>query len=73
MKKEEMRSYAAQLVECGKGLAYAEAMPEGEGKTAAEELLNSAIDDVVKQLELICEDVSFDRKGITNDENSGSN
>lgn len=59
MKKKEMRLYAAQLVESGKGLALAELMEEGESKKAAIDLFNKSIDDTLKQLELLCSDCTF--------------
>lgn len=59
MKKAEIKIYVEQLVEAGKGLAYASMMEEGRAKEAAEELLFKTIDDTCKQLELYCEDVDF--------------
>lgn len=59
MTKKEMRLYAAQLVESGKGLALSELLPEGETKKASLYVINKSIDDVLKQLELMCEDCTF--------------
>lgn len=59
MTKSEMKLYAAQLVESGKGLALAELMPEGEAKRSAIEAFNKSIDDTLKQLELTCSDCTF--------------
>lgn len=59
--KKEMKLYCAQLVECGRGLTLAEAMPEGsEPRKAAERVLNNCIDEIVKQLELTCSDTDFE-------------
>lgn len=59
MKKKEMKLYAATLVECGRGLALADMMPEGKARDEAERIINLEIDSILTQLELLCEDVSF--------------
>lgn len=59
MKKKELKLYAAQLVESGKALALASLMPDKEIKEAAERLANESIDNVLKQLELFCEDCDY--------------
>lgn len=59
MKKKEMQLYAAQLVEAGKGLALAEHLEDKELKQKALFILSETIDNVVKQLELMCEDCDY--------------
>ena len=59
MKKKEMQLYAAQLVEAGKGLALAENLEDTELKEKALFILSETIDNVVKQLELMCEDCDY--------------
>ena len=59
MKKADVKLIAAQLVECGKGLALAEFLKEGEAKEKAEAVLNEQIDNICRQLETYCEDVDF--------------
>lgn len=59
MKKKEMQLYAAQLVEAGKGLALAENLEDKELKEKTLFILSETIDNVVKQLELMCEDCDY--------------
>lgn len=59
MKKKEMQLYAAQLVEAGKGLALAENLEDKELKEKSLFILSETIDNVVKQLELMCEDCDY--------------
>lgn len=59
MKKKEMQLYAAQLVEAGKGLALAENLEDKELKEKALFILSETVDNVVKQLELMCEDCDY--------------
>lgn len=61
MKKKEMRLLVERLIESGKGLALAELMEEGEPKTAAIGLFNLNKDEILKQLELLCEDCDYKR------------
>lgn len=59
MKKKEMQLYAAQLVEAGKGLALAEHLEDKELKEKTLFILSETVDNVVKQLELMCEDCDY--------------
>lgn len=54
-----MQLYAAQLVEAGKGLALAENLEDKELKEKSLFILSETIDNVVKQLELMCEDCDY--------------
>ena len=59
MKKKEIKLIVASLVECGRGLAFADHLPEGAAKKEGTRLLNEQIEGFSKQLELLAEDASF--------------
>lgn len=59
MTKKEIKLYAAQLLETGKGLALASLMPAGKAKEEAERILNLNADSVCSQLELLADDCTY--------------
>ena len=72
MKKAEVDLLVAQLVECGKGLALASLMEEGQVKKLSENLLKERIDEICKEFNLQCSDLDFtEAKEILEDGKQG--
>lgn len=74
MKKKELLIEIQALVECGKALALAELMPEGEAKKKTIKLAETEIENARKELSALAEDASFEEvKEMLEDGKENSN